>query len=574
MRNFLRFYLVFSLIVVSFSCSEDDTDDSESNDPVNVQFIRFGDNLVPSAVVPRTTYWDANSNRQVTTYFNTDLSGNISSLSKLVGDDGSGVSTVISFDQNGIINLLYHQDPITGEISNRVYVLEDEETGNVYFGNDEGVQEILGSASLDNFGDFLSTEDDLLLSSTLNTSKNIIDKLIFYTNNGNTNRSGLNLGAIVIGAFALYALLMLTGSAVIVENVGESITCDYDNSCNDEGQRNTNDGNNFCALPHSDFVCSEVVDLNDNPCENSDLEVIIGVDPGNVLVAIVNGDSVDYDFYWSTGEINTGLISDSIVAPEDGNYYVIVEDDNGCVAFASTNISSEPVDAQFLLAKWYLVGETENDVSTFDVNACNITVQFTETQLIATEFYGDSCEFSDEITSNYELNGNIITETADGDTSTITILELTPFKMVLQEIDGPFTYVETYTNIFGNWTFAENSFCQVSNGDTFTDNGSGEQLTLNTDYTAVLPDDSNGNYLTNSFTFENGILTINLSYQDYFSPACNGVNFQIANNSMTLNYDKATNTFTGTSQSSRNDIIGTDCTFYGETCTGTVSMTR
>ena len=39
-------------------------------------------------------------------------------------------------------------------------------------------------------------------------------------------------------------------------------------------------------------------------------------------------------------------------------------------------------------------------------------------------------------------------------------------------------------------------------------------------------------------------------------------------------YDNASNTFTGTSQSSRNDVIGSDCSRLGETCTGTVSMTR
>jgi hypothetical protein len=146
--------------------------------------------------------------------------------------------------------------------------------------------------------------------------------------------------------------------------------------------------------------------------------------------------------------------------------------------------------------------------------------------------------------------------------------------MVLQEVDGDFTYVETYTNIFGGWSFAENSNCVVSNGDTFTDNGSGELLTLNNDYTVVLPDDSNGNYLTNGFTFENYILTINLSYQDFFSPACEGVNFQTATNAMTLTYDPVSNSFSGTSQSSRNDVIGSDCSRLGETCTGTVSMTR
>ena len=574
MKNFLRFYLMFSLIVVSFSCSDDDGDQSQIDTPVNVQFIRFGDNLVPSSIVPRTTYWDTNSNRQVTSYFDTDISGNISRLTKLVGDDGSGLSTVISFDQNGIINSLYQQDPLTGQIFNKVFVLEDEDTGNVYFGNDEGVQEISNSSSLNDYGSFLNSEDDLLVSNALNASKNIIDKLVFYANESNTNRSGLNLGVLVIGAFAVYAILMLAGSAVIVENVGESITCDYDNTCNEEGQRTTNDEVNSCPLPHSDFVCSEIVDLNDDSCVDSSLEVIIGVDPGNLLVAIVNGDSVDYDFYWSTGETNTGLISDSITAPGNGNYYVAVVDDNGCVAVDSVTISDgEDVDPQLLQATWYLVGETENGVDVFDVNACNIIVQFTGNQLIATEFYGDDCEFSDEIPSNYEVNGNVITETADGDTSFITILELTPFKMVLQEVDGDFTYVETYTNIFGTWNYDEQVDCVNTNGDSYSDDATGP-FTLNSDYTISTENDSGGNYLTNSFSFENYILTINYSYQDFFSPSCGGINYHTHTYSGQFTYNPETDSFTGTGTNTENEVTGEGCVRYGFTCSSTATFTR
>lgn len=91
-------------------------------------------------------------------------------------------------------------------------------------------------------------------------------------------------------------------------------------------------------IPNENAPTAPVNELIDNQCSNSSLEVIIGVDPGNVIVAIVNGDSVDYDFFWSTGATNTALISDVITAPGSGNYYVIVVDDYGCVAFASVTI--------------------------------------------------------------------------------------------------------------------------------------------------------------------------------------------------------------------------------------------
>jgi hypothetical protein len=76
----------------------------------------------------------------------------------------------------------------------------------------------------------------------------------------------------------------------------------------------------------------------ENPCTNSGLEVILGVDPGNLIVAIVNGDSANYKFRWSTGETVTRSISHSITVPGDGIYYVLVEDDNGCLAFGSVVI--------------------------------------------------------------------------------------------------------------------------------------------------------------------------------------------------------------------------------------------
>jgi hypothetical protein len=328
------------------------------------------------------------------------------------------------------------------------------------------------------------------------------------------------------------------------------------------------------AITNPDAPNTPDITLIENQCNDSNLEVIIGVDPGNLLVAIVNGDSADYDFYWSTGETDTGLISDSIIAPEDGNYYLMVVDENGCVAFGSATIGPvEPVDPQLLLNTWYLVGETENDEDTFNIEACNIIIEFTETQLISTEYYGESCENADGYTSNYEITDNIIIETAEGQSSIITVLELTPYKLVLEEIDGDYVFVEIYTNIYGSWTITENSDCVSSNGDTFTDNGT-SSLTLNNNDTVVLDDDSNGNYLSNEFTFENGILAINVSYQDFFSPECGGVNFQTATNAMTLTYDNATNTFSGTSQASRNDVSGSGCNQYGNNCNGTVTLTR
>jgi len=557
MKNFIRFYLVFSLIIVAFSCSEDDGGD-DSGDIGNYDITNYEitpnsqNNLVSKVFV---------ENDQATSYFygDSDVNGDLVALSGIgYQETNSNQITYFTLDEQGRVSYMYNE--IDGVKDSQIisFTYPEDNLVNLIF------LERNWNTGIDTLIEFVPVEidgDNFIANPLLSRQANDSGLYQFLAAHIGTIAGVVGVVAVAAAGVAVggVALGVVGGLVVSTALLAE--------------ENNGSDVPFVPVDPNEPDAPDE--DVETNQCVDSDLEVIIGVDPGNLLVAIVNGDSADYDFYWSTGESDTGIISDSIIAPGDGNYYVLVVDENGCVAFASATIEEDgPVDADLLIATWYLVGETENGVNTFDVNDCNITVQFTETQLIATEFYGDECEFSDEIPSNYEVNGNIITETADGDTSFITILELTPFKMVLQEIDGPFTYVETYTNIFGGWTFAGNSNCVVSNGDTFTDNGSGELLTLNDNYTVILPDDSNGNYLTNGFTFENGVLSIDLSYQDFFSPACDGVDFQTATNSMTLTYDAVTNTFAGTSQSSRTDVIGSDCTRYGETCTGTVSMMR
>ncbi|WCO02925.1 lipocalin-like domain-containing protein [Psychroserpens ponticola] len=548
MKNFIRFYFLFSLIIVVFSCS-DDNDSDNSPDPNN-EYIEYLNTPNSEGQLLSEIYMD-NDNATTYVYGKTDGDGAPLEIQSFAynADNSNKVDYVI-LDDNQRVSLLYSEtNGLKDDIIHKFIYPEDGLVNYVVYERDW----ITMSDAVINFTTVEYDGDSFTGYGLLRNASNVTGI------EWNAVKGWLGVCVGVAGA----AILVVTAPTVLAGVLAAVIFAGAA-SASEPPVEETN----------PDAPDTPDTTLDENQCEDSDLEVIIGVDPGNLLVAIVNGDTASYTFYWSTGDVDTGIITDSIVAPGDGNYYLMVIDDNGCIAFGSATIGSEPVDAQLLIATWYLVGETENGVNTFDVDDCNITVEFTENQLIATEFYGDACELSDEIPSNYEVNGNIITETADGDTSFITILELTPYKMVLQEVDGAFTYVETYTNIFGGWFFAENSNCVVSNGDTFMDNGSGELLTLNEDYTAILPDDSNGNYLTNSFTFENNILTINLSYQDFFSPACDGVNFQTATNSMTLTYDKVTNTFNGTSQSSRTDVIGSDCTRYGETCTGTVSLTR
>ncbi|MBR9847329.1 MAG: hypothetical protein GYB35_15055 [Algicola sp.] len=456
MKNFIRFYVLFCLIVVSFSCSEDDSDDIDTS-PGNFNITNF-------EIIPNT----ANSlvskvfveNDQATSYFygDSDVNGTIDSISGIAYQEtNSSQITYFTLDDLGRLSYMYYE--INGVKDSQIinFTYPESDLVNVIFLErdwDTGTNTLVEFVPVNTEGDnFVAnpllnrqTSDSSLyqfLASHIGTIAGVVGVVA-------VTAAGVAVGGVALGVIGG----LLVSTALLAD------------------ETNNSDAPVVSAEPDEPNGPEEE-EVETNQCENSNLSVVIGVDSGNVLVAIVNGDSATYDFCWSTGQTDNNPISDTITVTEDGNYYVIVEDDNGCVAFASATVSTEV------------------------------------------------------------------------------------------EVD-----------IFGTWNFDENSNCVDSNGNTFSDNGSGEILTLNEDFTAILPDDSNGNYLTNGFTFENGVLSINLSYQDFFDPPCGGVNFQTATNSMTLTYDESTDTFTGTSQSSRNDVNGPDCDRFGSTCTGTVTMYR
>lgn len=81
-----------------------------------------------------------------------------------------------------------------------------------------------------------------------------------------------------------------------------------------------------------------------DPCLNSGLNVTVGIDPGNVLVALATGSSSPtFNFYWSTGEEGTGSVYHSITATESGDYYVLVIDEFGCFNVGSATIDGSPI---------------------------------------------------------------------------------------------------------------------------------------------------------------------------------------------------------------------------------------
>jgi len=544
MKNFIRFFLLLSLITVVFSCSDDETTDTVNPNNSIIEYVNAPNS---EGQLLSEIYIDSD-NATTYVYGNADASGNplqVKSFAYRIAN--SNKTEFIILDTNQRVSLLYSET--NGIKDNIIHRFEYPEDGLVnYIVYDR---------------DWTSMEDTVVNFSTVEVDGEDFTgyNLLRGTNTIEwTALSGwLGVSAGVAGA----AILVVTAPTAFAGVLAAVIFAGAASASEPPVDVTNPDAPN---TPDTTLI--------ENQCNDANLEVIIGIDPGNLLVAIVNGETEDYDFYWSTGETDTGIISDSIIAPEEGNYYLMVVDNNGCVAFGSATIGEvEPVNAELLIGTWYLVGETENGENTFSIDDCNIIVQFNASQLISTEYYGEFCENADESTSNYEINDNTIIETAEGESSIITVLELTPNKMVLEEVDGDYVYVETYINIFSSWTITENSDCVSTNGNTSTDNGTGP-LTLNDDYTVTQEDDANGNYITNNFTFENNVLTITAVYQDFFSPPCGGVDFKIANYSSQLTYNLETDTFTGTSESSQEEVTGPGCVELGNNCSGTVTLTR
>jgi hypothetical protein len=76
-----------------------------------------------------------------------------------------------------------------------------------------------------------------------------------------------------------------------------------------------------------------------NPCLTNGVNVTVGVDPGNVLVAIATGGTGGpYTFTWSTGATATAGTYTTLTPSEPGTYSVSVVDANGCAASGSATI--------------------------------------------------------------------------------------------------------------------------------------------------------------------------------------------------------------------------------------------
>ncbi|WP_445737655.1 hypothetical protein [Mariniflexile sp.] len=143
----------------------------------------------------------------------------------------------------------------------------------------------------------------------------------------------------------------------------------------------------------------------ENICTNSSLKVFkVGVDPGNVLTAFVNGGVGSYKFYWSTGAKGTGAASHTITAPNSERHYVLVVDDNGCIAFGY-NLSKNKWDLA-LFATNIDPKLPDNYLLTIEVDLNKSTANNPWTESVT--FKGGSITYTVNFVFNYNLVTNIL----------------------------------------------------------------------------------------------------------------------------------------------------------------------
>lgn len=431
MKKFLCFYFVFSLVVVLFSCS---SDDSDSDDVGNFEITHF--EIAPNfqnSLVSKVFV----ENDQATSYFygNSDMNGELVSLSGIAYQEiNSNQITYFTLDAQGRLSHMYTETNGVKDPQIITFNYPSENLVNCIFLErnwDTGINSLLQFVPVEIDGENFTAIP--LLNRQVNDSA-IYQFLASHigTVAGVMAVVAVSAVGVAVGGVALGVIGGLTLSTALLAD--------------------ENNGSDTSFVPvGSEEPEAPEEEVANNQCESSGLEVIIGVDPGNVLVAIVNGDSVDYDFYWSTGESDTSLASDSITVSEDGTYYVIVVDDNACFAFASATISENTeIDPSLIIGTWLLTGKTGNGVDVFDPNECDLIAIFDEINYTNTAYYdanpgSNDCSLEDTTVNAYEIDGNILYETDEGDTTSALILELNETTLVIQEEDGSYISVETFT---------------------------------------------------------------------------------------------------------------------------------
>lgn len=100
----------------------------------------------------------------------------------------------------------------------------------------------------------------------------------------------------------------------------------------------------------------------------------------------------------------------------------------------------------YIIGTWRYTSSTFNGVND-ELTECDLlnTLVINSTEVVDTEYFGDTCDKTDIITGTYSIDGNIISATFDGDTYTTEILTLNNTTLTLKDTEGTDVYTDTYT---------------------------------------------------------------------------------------------------------------------------------
>jgi hypothetical protein len=143
--------------------------------------------------------------------------------------------------------------------------------------------------------------------------------------------------------------------------------------------------------------------LPENPCLTNRVEVTVGVDPGNTLVAIAQGGTYGpYDFYWSDGSTATANTYHSIQPSEPGTYSVVVTDENNCAAAASATIEDSGTELSTLekLIQWgpWRSQDQEIDNNNNELVPGFVSLSFSMSGVVSADY-----KYIDVVNDQYEL---------------------------------------------------------------------------------------------------------------------------------------------------------------------------
>lgn len=261
-----KILLPFIALLFLFGCSEEDTEETDENN-FQPRIVRLENSL--NEIGPKSIYIP-DENSQITSYFKFDNQSTLGRLTHLVGEDNSDLATIISFDENGIINTIYQQNSLTGDVSNQIFLTIENEI--LYYGTESETFQNTETSSIENFGFIDNSEDDIMISNVLDLNRNILEHIKFITENNTEGNSRFAIPAFPV----MLATLVIIGGIIYyaLENPEQSTVLDCITSTDPcSNNRNSPSNLNNCSPLFNQFLCSNIESLPDTLGESTEIEV-------------------------------------------------------------------------------------------------------------------------------------------------------------------------------------------------------------------------------------------------------------------------------------------------------------